>query len=372
MFFSSWLRKLNVKPPTSRRASSTFRPRLEVLEGRDVPSTFYAATASDLIADINAANKAGGANTIVLTAPTTSPYVLTAVNNSTDGPTGLPVISKKDSLTIVGNGDTIDANHVGRLFDVASGGSLTLENLTLQNGQAQTARATGFAADGGAIYNQGTLVLSGVTVQFNTASGWYGGNAAGGGIWSIGALTLENACLVQGNSAVAGYGGASNAYGGGICVAGGTANITSTQFGGLFPNKAEGGTNNYNLAGSAYGGAVCVLAGTVTLSGDSLGGPQGNNGAVDQNVAAAGVSAYGPNYGHGYGYGGGLCVLGGTVTLTNDVVENNTAGWLNSWGGFWEYAYGGGIYVASGATISIDFFTQAHTFFNQPTDIFGG
>jgi hypothetical protein len=291
---------------------------------------------------------------------------LTAVNNSTDGPTGLPVISKKDSLTIVGSGDTIDASRVGRLFDVATGGSLTLENLTLQNGQAQPARATGYSADGGAIYNQGTLVLSGVTVQFNIASGWYGGNAAGGGIWSNGSLTLENSCLVQGNSAVAGYGGASNAYGGGICVAGGAANITGTRFGGLFPNKAEGGTNNYNLAGSAYGGAVCVLAGTVTLSGDSLGGPVGSNGAVNQNVAVAGVAS---SNAHGYGYGGGLCVLGGAVTLTNDVVENNTAGWLDNWGGFWEYAHGGGIYVASGATISIDSYTLTYTFNNTPNDI---
>jgi hypothetical protein len=97
MFFSSWLRKHNAKPRTSRRATSRFRPQLEVLEGRALPSTYTAGTASDLIADISAANKAGGANTIVLTAPTSSPYVLTAVNNSTDGPTGLPVISKKDT-----------------------------------------------------------------------------------------------------------------------------------------------------------------------------------------------------------------------------------------------------------------------------------
>ena len=67
-----------------------------------------AATVSDLIADINAANTAGGANTITLTAPTTSPYVLTAVNNTTDGATGLPVIAANDNLTIVGNGDTIE------------------------------------------------------------------------------------------------------------------------------------------------------------------------------------------------------------------------------------------------------------------------
>jgi hypothetical protein len=369
MRFSSWLQNWKRSDPRQRRRAhatarqqANFRPRLEALEDRMLLSTYYAATASDLIADINAANKAGGSNTIVLTASSTSPYVLKAVNNSTDGPTGLPVISKKDSLTIIGNGDTIERSTASgtpafRLFDVASGGSLTLEKLTLQNGLAQQARATGFSADGGAINNQGTLVLSGVTVQFNTASGSRG-NAAGGGIWSNGSLTLENSCLVQGNSAVAGVDGVSNAYGGGICIAGGTANITGTQFGGLFPNEAEG-----EVSGSGYGGAVCVLAGTVTLSGDSLGGPPGNNGAANQNIATGG--SYTPS---GYGYGGGLCVLGGTVTLTNDVVENNTAGDFSDFVGLFN-GKGGGIYIASGATISIDSFTAANTFNNQPNDI---
>src|SRR6516165_11680017 len=92
----------------SARASTrpTVRLNLEPLEDRMLPSSYTAATVSDLIADINAANKAGGTNTITLTAPTTSPYVLTAEDNSTDGPTGLPVISgggksvAADNLTI--------------------------------------------------------------------------------------------------------------------------------------------------------------------------------------------------------------------------------------------------------------------------------
>src|SRR5262249_9489189 len=225
------------KSPILRRfrpAATRFRPQLEALEGRELPSTYYAATASDLIADINAANKASGTNTIALTAPTTSPYVVSGLS-----------VAKKDILTIIGNGDTLDANHWGRLFDVASGASLTLQNVTLQNGYAY---GSGAAAEGGAIYNQGTLVLSGVGVYGNAAVGASGGtvtqgnktppagqDAAGGAIWSTGSLTVENQTVIKGNSATGGAGGynyttqqggpGGSAFGGGIYIAGGTANI---------------------------------------------------------------------------------------------------------------------------------------------------
>src|SRR5262249_23783153 len=200
--------------PTARR----FRPRLEALEKRTLLSTFNAASVSDLIADINAANAAGGANTITLTAPTTSPYVLTAVDNSTDGATGLPVIAKKDTLTIIGNGDTIERDTSAsafRLFDVAGGASLTLEKVTVQNGLAF---GSGTSSEGGGIYNQGTLILDGATVQQNEALGSNGANAtsktaatsgqdaAGGGIWSKGSLTSENGAQVLSNLAQGGNG----------------------------------------------------------------------------------------------------------------------------------------------------------------------
>ena len=111
--------------------------RLEQLEDRLTPANFTAGSVAELIADINAANTAGGSNTITLTAQTTSPYVLTAVDNSTDGWTGLPVIAANDNLTIVGNGDTIKRSGAAgtnpfRLLDVAKGATLTLENLTLE------------------------------------------------------------------------------------------------------------------------------------------------------------------------------------------------------------------------------------------------
>ena len=64
-----------------------------------------AKSVSELIADINAANQAGGSNTIVLAAGKT--FTLTAVDNTTDGANGLPVIAANNKLTILGNGATI-------------------------------------------------------------------------------------------------------------------------------------------------------------------------------------------------------------------------------------------------------------------------
>src|SRR5262249_12217272 len=219
MSLPSWRCLLTGAPQGSRRTRAR-RPRppacrgprltLERLEDRTLLSGYTASTVSDLIADVSAANAAGGANTITLVAGKT--FTLTAVDNTTDGATGLPVIAATDNPTIIGNGDVIGPGTANgtpafRLLDVAGGASLTLSGLTLQGGLAF---GGGVSAEGGAIYNQGTLSLTGVTVQNNQALGSQGvsrgaagGSAAGGGVWSGGALTLQN-CTIQNNQAVGG------------------------------------------------------------------------------------------------------------------------------------------------------------------------
>jgi hypothetical protein len=393
MFRTSWFpwRSLGERNGRPRHLSSSRAGRrrspliLEPLEDRTALSNFNALTVSDLIADINAANKAGGTNTITLTAPTTSPYVLTAVDNTSDGATGLPVISgggmkvAADNLTIIGNGDTIERSTASgtpdfRLFDVASGSSLTLENLTLQNGLAF---GSGISAQGGAIYNQSTLVLSGVTVQGNTAQGSNGGatnnkhssagnDAAGGAIWSSGTLTLENGTLIQRNQAVGGAGASNssdlllsvggNAFGGGIFVAGGMATLTGVSVDNNVAQGGEGGSRFnpqgtvYSDGGIAFGGGLSVAAGTVSLSSSTL----------DNNSATAGFGQ--TNLRFPEALGGGLYVAGGIVTLCSDTVQSNAAisdPFLRADG------HGGGIYIASGATAYIDPFTVTNTINNK-------
>jgi hypothetical protein len=305
----------------SRRLASR-RLRLEQLEDRCLPSSYTASTVSDLIADINAANVAGGSNTITLA--TGDIFNLTAVNNSTDGATGLPVIAASNNLTILGNGDTLARSTASgtpafRLIDVAAGASLALSNLTLQSGLAFGA---GVSAAGGGIYSGGSLTLQGCTIQNNQAVG----QAGFGGFNSPGS-----------------NGG--NGLGGGIYVAGGTATLNNVT---LYSNTAQGGD------GGNGGPAV--------TSDRHIKGFRGGNG--------------------GNGLGGGLYVAGGTVALTTTTVKLNTA--LGGNGGKGAYGTGngspgvgegGGLYIDPLALVSLDAFTQANFIHNKASsaypDIFG-
>jgi hypothetical protein len=306
-------------------------------------SNYFAATVSDLIADINAANAAGGTNTIALTAPTNSPYVLHGL-----------VIANKDILSIIGNGDTIDANHVCcRIFSLDNGGSLTLENMTLQNGQAF---GSGVDAQGGAIYNEGTLDLNAVIVQGCVAQGTPGSNggsifpgphrfpgipggpAAGGAIWSGGSLTLENGTLIQNNQAIGGNGGpggqfiagspGGSAFGGGVYISGGRADLIGVTINnnGAIPGQGCCGDTPFGDGGGLY-----VASGKVNLSGDTM---DGNRAGIQWGLDA----------------GGGMFLAAGSVTLCNDTVQNNSV--FNSTGGF-------GIDIGQ-AKVYIDAFTLAH------------
>jgi hypothetical protein len=378
------------RPGAARRRAKL---SLTQLEGRTLPSSFTALTVSDLINDIDAANKAGGTNTITLAANTT--FDLTTVDNTTDGPTGLPVIAggkKADNLTVTGQGgdiiqrDTASGTPAFRFFDVASGATLTLNNLTLQNGLAFGPASS---ADGGAVYNQGTLVLSGATVQNNEAlgsngadatmakkNGANGQDASGGGIYSSGSLTLQNGSLIYGNLARGGTGGAAytgsfishggsggNALGGGVCIASGTAKLAGITLSG---NLAEGGVGgrgwigveigavNFGTPGNGEGGGLYVAGGTVSLS----------SATVQNNNAYGGSAGPGVSSGlFGLGFGGGIFVNAGTVTLNSDLVQGNSTERL-------PFGKGGGLDIASGATVYIDSFT-VNNMNNSPDNIDG-
>jgi hypothetical protein len=306
------------------------------LDERVLPSAYIAGNVAELIADINATNLTGGLNSITLVAG--APFQLSSVNNSTDGATGLPVIAPNNNLTISGNNDVIQRSALNgtpafRIFDVALGATLTLMDVTLQGGLAF---GSGVSAEGGSILNQGALNMNGVIIQQNLARStvnYFSEQCVGGGIYSSGALTLQN-CTIRNNQALGGDGTSGsggggfgdNALGGGIAIVFGSANLTNTTGA---SNTAKGGDGGQGLHGK--------------------------------------LAHYAPDGPGGDSLGGGIYVGTGNVTLLHTSVNQNSATKGNGIvaGTVVGEGIGGGIYISMGALVGLDAFTLANVNHNH-------
>ncbi len=118
------------------RARSGWSISTEQLEYRVLVSNYTAASVPALLANINAANPVGESYIINVTHRINSPNVLTAVEDTTGGDTGLPVSTASDSMTFVASGDSIEQSDTSetaafRLLDMAAAGALALQNLAL-------------------------------------------------------------------------------------------------------------------------------------------------------------------------------------------------------------------------------------------------
>jgi hypothetical protein len=248
--------------------------------------------ATQLIGDINYANQIGGTYTIYLQPNTTFT-------------SGLPAIggAKTVNLTIIGNGDTFNGpgfgQYLSRFFVVAAGSSLTLEQMTLQNGCV-------YATFGGAIYNSGTLTLSNCTLSGNTSidrSDYVTSlRGVGGAIYNLGTVIIEDSILSNNLSTGA------NPMGGAIYNASGTVTVSNSTFtNNSAVDTVLGIDVDPEYPQSGEGGAICNDGGTVTISHSSL---TGNYAAFE---------------------GGGLCNggiynSGGTATVENSShITGNTA-----------------------------------------------
>ena len=142
----------------------------------------FACAAGDVACLINAINQAnanGEANTTTLEAGT---YTLTAVDNTTDGPNGLPSVTGIVTIKGAGADATIlerDASAPAfRLGHVAATGNLTFDSLALRGGSAG---GSGSSGAGGILFNQGgtltltnsTLTSGSVTIPAATFGVWF-------------------------------------------------------------------------------------------------------------------------------------------------------------------------------------------------------
>ncbi|MCT7960590.1 DUF4347 domain-containing protein [Laspinema sp. D1] len=151
------------------------------------PYTVNAEDVADLIKKITAANNDEQDSIINLEKGI---YNLTKIDNDILGANGLPSI-QTGKLTINGNGAKIvrdpGAAFDFRIFHVGANADLTLNNLTIENGLANTTETNG--SDGGGIYNAGTLTLKQSTITGNRAED------DGGGINNAGTLTVIDSSI---------------------------------------------------------------------------------------------------------------------------------------------------------------------------------
>jgi hypothetical protein len=248
MSFFSWLRNRTSNRTTPGRAqhrpaAPRFRPQLEALEGRDVPSTLTVTNGLDggtgsLRGEIDAAQNG---DTIVFDPSLAGQYIYLT--------SGRSLLIYQSLLTIQGlpNNPVIDGDY-SRVFDVRAGASATLTNLTITGG---TGIADAYSFDdttggfGGGIRNLGTLTLSGCTVSGNTTG--IRAPGFGGGIYNAGTLTVSG-CTLSHNSAQ---------YGGGIYNnSNATATVTASTLSGNTAQVSGGGIYNWGRGKLAIGGSL--------------------------------------------------------------------------------------------------------------------
>jgi len=274
---------------------------LTTLDTSNAAKTIYVDSvngndANDGLTPATAKQTINGANLIVGDGDT-----IQIAGGTYTGPNNRDIFITKD-VTIQGAGQTpttIDPENNARAFTINPGKTVTINNLTIQNGRAD--EQAEIQCKGGAIYNMGTLTVTLSDLVYNTAQTGYGGSQ-GGAIYNSGTLTVTTCSFTL-----------NKADSGGAIYNTGTLTVT----GGLFTvNMAE------------CGAAIFNDKGTLTVTGSRFDHNTGTN-IIDNrgtlNVQSCEFRANSePSYGKLSIYNGAI-YNEGTATVTDSIFTNNKA-----------------------------------------------
>jgi hypothetical protein len=334
------------RPAPRAAARPRFRPVLECLEDRAVPSTLTVTNLDD---------SGNGSLRFELAQAQNGDTIV--FDDSLNGGT-LTLTSGElqvsQSVTIQGPGSdllTIDGNHGSRVLEVLPGADVSILGLTFTHGVANSDGSGSLAGAGGGIRVDGgaALTLTGSVVTGNTANAASATDAqpnlvsgTGGGIWNAGTLTLIDD-VISGNTANTGsaldvIGARVNSSGGGLFNVG-TLTASATT---VANNTSNAGASSF-LTDAEAGGIY--TSGTLSLNGVVVSGNIANAGPVTASQT-----------GRTSGAGGGLFINAGTATVTDSFFLDNAANTASAsadpQSGLVDVrGEGGGVYNQGGLTV---------------------
>jgi hypothetical protein len=241
----------HLRPARKVRA---YRPRLEVLESRNLLSTYLV----DHLADDGVGTGLNGSLRYAITHAVDGDAINFGVTGTINLTGALPNLTH--NISINGPGANLltvrrDTGGDYRIFVVTVGATVAISGLTIANGNG------GYSdVGGGGILNLGSLTLSNCTVTQNQGNG-------GGGIYNRGSLTLSSSTVTQ-NQSIADDGGFI-ADGGGILNRWhGTVTVSNST---ITNNTGAWGGGIANEDGAPIDGATMTIANS-TISGNVAGG----------------------------------------------------------------------------------------------------
>lgn len=240
-------------------------------------------------------------------------------------------ITLDKNLVIMGNDSTntiIDGMGNSRIFHITPLDTILLEGLKVQNGNGNGLQ---YSLDGGAILNQGNLLCSQISIEYNEAED-------GGGILNLGSLFLNNSSILN-NIAYFQGGGFFNTKGN-VTAFNSIISSNKANNGGGFSNHKNSSviiltnTNIHNNIADNQGGGIYNSRGTIIL----------NHSVISSNSSER-------------FWGGGVLNNLGKVSFNSSVISENKS-----------YSCGGGMFNLSGAAI----FNNSYLIGNISNDRGGG
>lgn len=319
----SWIRN-EKKPAQAGKPHPRFRPGLESLDERLVPSTLTVTSPADngaagtLRYEFNLANKdaAKGVSDTIAVAQSLKGATITL-----NRPLEATPAANNARVWLEGNYVTISGGGKTNMLLVDRGAAVSLHHLTMSQG---TARA------GGAINNSGSVSMGNVMITFNSAM-------YGGGVYNDGTFTFADSSI-SGDNATWG-GGVYNESNRFMSASGSIYNQDHATWGGAVLNFGKfydyNTTYSYDAATNTGGGiynAGYAFLNACTFDHDRSGLCGG--GVFDQGNVTITNSTF--SYNRADHYGGGVYVSNtGTYSTQNNHYSHNTAVYGN--GDFYVY-----------------------------------